>query len=245
MLNPSQDLDLSCFALNLVRHRRAKKIIETVLRTSGGSKVKMKTGNFRGAEITRMTKFRLILVRWDGGAKFPNSTQCQVKQNQSNPGSFSILSWKLFHLLFLRIFSFQLRERTAVYVLKILDDPGLTQEQRKNAENFKDLMLSLNLQSMRLNVGDSKLSNDEEVSVRNIRITSVLCSNWWSSSRLSTRFAQFKRNCCLRVAVYLSFRCGIPQVWCNGKNREGMVIKGNGTHYSSQHGYSLHSLFYD
>ena len=63
MLNPSQDLDLSCFALNLVRHRRAKKIIETVLRTSGGSKVNMKTGNFRGAEITRMTKFGLILVR--------------------------------------------------------------------------------------------------------------------------------------------------------------------------------------
>ena len=39
LLNPNRDLDLSCFALNLVHHPRAKKIIETVLTSSGGPKV--------------------------------------------------------------------------------------------------------------------------------------------------------------------------------------------------------------
>ncbi|XP_022782202.1 lysosomal-trafficking regulator-like isoform X2 [Stylophora pistillata] len=92
LLNPSQDLDLSYFALNLVHHPRAKKIIENVLTTSGGSK---------------------------------------------------------------------LRQRAAVYVLKILDDAGLTLEQKKNAENFKALMGSLNLQSMRWSADESKLANDE------------------------------------------------------------------------------------
>ena len=47
--------------------------------------------------------------------------------------------------------------------MKILAHPGLTQEQRKTGERFKAMMLSLNLQTMRLNAGDSKMSNDEEV----------------------------------------------------------------------------------
>lgn len=61
----------------------------------------------------------------------------------------------------------QLRERTAVYLLKILAHPELTQEQRTTCEKFKAMMLSLNLQSMRLNAGDSKITNDEEVSATN------------------------------------------------------------------------------
>lgn len=94
LLNPNRDLDLSCFALNLVHHARAKKIIEAILTSSGGPK---------------------------------------------------------------------LRERTAVYLLKILPHPGLTQEQKTTCEKFKTMMLSLNLQSMRLNAGDSKITNDEEM----------------------------------------------------------------------------------
>ena len=65
------------------------------------------------------------------------------------------------------IFFPQLRERTAVYLLKILAHPGLTQEQKATCEKFKTMMLSLNLQSMRLNAGDSKITNDEEVSTIN------------------------------------------------------------------------------
>lgn len=68
-------------------------------------------------------------------------------------------------MLSIRIFCFpQLRERTAVYLLKILAHPGLTQEQRATCDKFKAMMLSLNLQSMRLNASDSKITNDEEVS---------------------------------------------------------------------------------
>ena len=52
-----------------------------------------------------------------------------------------------------------------MYVLKILAHPGLTREQKKNAEKFKAVMVSLNLQSMRLNAGDIKIANEEEVSV--------------------------------------------------------------------------------
>lgn len=50
-----------------------------------------------------------------------------------------------------------------MYLLKILAHPGLTQEQRKTGEMFKTIMLSLNLQSMRLNSGDYKVAHDEEV----------------------------------------------------------------------------------
>ncbi|KAL9952715.1 hypothetical protein ACROYT_G040007 [Oculina patagonica] len=94
LLNPNRDLDLSCFALNVVHHPRAKKIIETVLTSSGGPK---------------------------------------------------------------------LRERAAVYLLKILAYPGLTEEQRRTGDKFKAMMLSLNLQAMRLNADDSKITNDEEM----------------------------------------------------------------------------------
>ena len=54
-----------------------------------------------------------------------------------------------------------------MYLLKILAHPELTQEQRTTCEKFKAMMLSLNLQSMRLNAGDSKITNDEEVSATN------------------------------------------------------------------------------
>lgn len=39
LLNPNYDLDLACFALHLVYHPRAKKILEAVLTSSGGPKV--------------------------------------------------------------------------------------------------------------------------------------------------------------------------------------------------------------
>lgn len=96
LLNPNNDLDLSCFALHLVHHPRAKKILETVLTSSGGPK---------------------------------------------------------------------LRERVAVYLLKILAHPELTPEQRRNGDRFKAIMLSLSLQSLRLNTGDTKVVNDEELQV--------------------------------------------------------------------------------
>ena len=70
-----------------------------------------------------------------------------------------------------------------MYVLKILDDAGLTLEQKKNAENFKALMGSLNLQSMRWSADESKLANDE-VSGRNIRITPDQSSSYLPSSFL-------------------------------------------------------------
>ena len=69
-------------------------------------------------------------------------------------------------MLYIVIFP-QLRERTAVYLLKILAHPGLSQEQMTTCGKFKALMLSLNLQSMRLNAGDNKITNDEEVSAIN------------------------------------------------------------------------------
>ena len=52
-----------------------------------------------------------------------------------------------------------------MYLLKILAHPGITQEQKTTCEKFKTMMLSLNLQSMRLNAGDSKITNDEEVCI--------------------------------------------------------------------------------
>ena len=39
LLNPNYDLDLACFALHLVYHPRAKKILDAVLTSSGGPKV--------------------------------------------------------------------------------------------------------------------------------------------------------------------------------------------------------------
>ena len=72
----------------------------------------------------------------------------------------------------------QLRERTAVYLLKILAHPGLTQEQRATCEKFKAMMLSLNLQSMRLNAGDNKITNDEEV--RTINSVHHLISGYYN-----------------------------------------------------------------
>ena len=67
LLNPSQDLDLSCFALNLVHHPRAKKIIETVLTTSGGGpKVKQQTlptemhAKYRGNSTEQDDKIKFV-----------------------------------------------------------------------------------------------------------------------------------------------------------------------------------------
>ena len=54
-----------------------------------------------------------------------------------------------------------------MYLLKILAHPGLTQEQMTTCDKFKAMMLSLNLQSMRLNAGDNKITSDEEVSAIN------------------------------------------------------------------------------
>ena len=39
MLNPEQDLDLSYFVLHLAHHPHAKKILNSVLKNSGGTKV--------------------------------------------------------------------------------------------------------------------------------------------------------------------------------------------------------------
>ena len=39
LLNPNYDLDLACFALHLVYHPRAKKILDAILTSSGGPKV--------------------------------------------------------------------------------------------------------------------------------------------------------------------------------------------------------------
>ena len=39
LLNPNYDLDLACFALHLVYHPRAKKVLDAVLTSSGGPKV--------------------------------------------------------------------------------------------------------------------------------------------------------------------------------------------------------------
>lgn len=86
----------------------------------------------------------------------------------------------------------QLRERTAVYLLKILAHPDLTQEQRTTCDKFKAMMLSLNLQSMRLNAGDSKITNDEEVSATNssYHLISGYCVNLKVTSA-SSRYSRF------------------------------------------------------
>ena len=39
LLNPNYDVDLACFALHLVYHPRAKKILDAILTSSGGPKV--------------------------------------------------------------------------------------------------------------------------------------------------------------------------------------------------------------
>lgn len=94
---------------------------------------------------------------------------------------------------FLYCFFFpQLRERTAVYLLKILAHPDLTQEQRSTCDKFKATMLSLNLQSMRLNAGDSKITNDEEVSATNssYHLISGYCVNLKVTSA-SSRYSRF------------------------------------------------------
>lgn len=51
----------------------------------------------------------------------------------------------------------------AVYLLKILAHPRLTPEQKKTGEKFKAILLSMNLQSMRLNAADTKPSDENEV----------------------------------------------------------------------------------
>lgn len=66
-----------------------------------------------------------------------------------------------------------------MYLLKFLAHP-LTQEQRVTGEMFKSIMLSLNLQSMRLNAGDYKVANDEEVRVTNLILGIVV--TWASGS---------------------------------------------------------------
>ena len=52
-----------------------------------------------------------------------------------------------------------------MYLLKILAHPEITYKQRSTGDKFKAMMLSLNLQSMRLS--DSKITSDEEVSANN------------------------------------------------------------------------------
>ena len=44
LLNPNYDLDLACFALHLVYHPRAKKVLDAVLTSSGGPKVTNRQG---------------------------------------------------------------------------------------------------------------------------------------------------------------------------------------------------------
>lgn len=121
---------------------------------------------------------------------------------QNNTRQYNFTAW------FLLLFFFpQLRERTAVYLLKILPHPGLTQEQKTTCEKFKTMMLSLNLQSMRLNAGDSKITNDEEVSTINsvhhltsgyfvnLKVGSVcFCFSASESGPLSRR-----KNCCFWI----------------------------------------------
>lgn len=51
LLNSSVDLDLSCFALRLAYHSRAKKIIESVLNTGGGTKVNLQSSLYSGKRM--------------------------------------------------------------------------------------------------------------------------------------------------------------------------------------------------
>ena len=57
--------------------------------------------------------------------------------------------------------------------MKILKHPGLTQEQRRTGEMFKTILLSLNVQSMRLNSGDFKIDSDEEVMATDFNLCNV------------------------------------------------------------------------
>ena len=66
-------------------------------------------------------------------------------------------------MLFDVIFVFKLRERVAVYLLKLLSHPGLTDQQRITGDMFKVIMVSMNLQSLRLNSTDCKITCEEEV----------------------------------------------------------------------------------
>lgn len=77
-----------------------------------------------------------------------------------------------------------------MYLLKILAHPEITYMQRSTGDKFKAMMLSLNLQSMRLSAGDSKITSDEEVSANN------------SSHQLITEYLVSKV-----VAVMSAFSC--------------------------------------
>ena len=80
------------------------------------------------------------------------------------------------------IFLHQLRERVAVYLLKTLAHPGLKQQQRSTGEMFKEIMLSLNLQSMRLNSGDITIPNDDEVRTK----AALVWFNSWCVMKIKT-----------------------------------------------------------
>lgn len=67
LLNSSDDLDLPCFALRLAYHSRAKKIIESVLTTGGGTKVTLQRSFYSGKRMDWVEKiFNLMIREWRG-----------------------------------------------------------------------------------------------------------------------------------------------------------------------------------
>lgn len=67
LLNSSVDLDLPCFALRLAYHSRAKKIIESVLTTGGGTKVTLQSSFYSGKRMDWVENiFNLMIREWRG-----------------------------------------------------------------------------------------------------------------------------------------------------------------------------------
>lgn len=63
LLNSSVDLDLSCFALRLAYHPRAKRIIESVLNTGGAAKVTLQCSFYSGKQMDWVWNFFNPLIR--------------------------------------------------------------------------------------------------------------------------------------------------------------------------------------
>lgn len=63
LLNSSVDLDLSCFALRLAYHPRAKRIIESVLNTGGATKVTLQSSFYSGKRMGWVSNFFNAMIR--------------------------------------------------------------------------------------------------------------------------------------------------------------------------------------
>ncbi|KAJ7352939.1 hypothetical protein OS493_032878 [Desmophyllum pertusum] len=109
--------------------------------------------------------WKFSTLAWmEGSGKFINCSLCSKDSLKAQVGKLLVYLLNPNQDLDLSCFALNLlRERTAVYLLKILAHPGLTYKQRRTGDKFKAMMLSLNLQSMRLNAGDCKVNNDEEM----------------------------------------------------------------------------------